>query len=219
MLRLQPTSSLNTEHKGTLQRVRLFQHETFTSIFGPNFATMATRVIIMLAVAGTLVIIAAGLLRPNAPQSTSIQARSSSIQIGAVAPAFTLTTPAGKRISLSDFRGKPVMLNFWYAACPGCLAETPGMQKFYTSRHAGGKDFVILGVNVVDNAQVATQFMQQRGLTYPVVLDQNQHVMAMYNINVTPTSYFIDRHGLIRVIAYGPVDDATLQQDAAQISS
>jgi len=205
------------QHKGTLQRVRLFQHETFTSIFGPNVATMATRVMIMLAVAGTLVIIAAGLLRPNTPQSTP--AWSSSIQVGAVAPAFTLTTPAGKQISLSDFRGKPVMLNFWYATCPGCLAETPGMQKFYTSQHARSKDFVILGVNVVDGAQVATQFMQQRALTYPVVLDQNQHVMALYNINVTPTSYFIDRHGIIRVIVYGPVDDATLQQDVTQISS
>src|SRR2546421_4878269 len=207
------------QHKGTLQRVRLFQHETFTSIFGPNVATMATRVIIMLAVAGTLVIIAAGLLRPNAPQSTSTQARSSSIQVGAVAPAFTLPTPAGKQISLSDFRGKPVMLNFWYATCPGCLAETPGMQKFYTSQHARSKGFVILGVNIVDDAQVAAQFMQQRALTYPVVLDQNQHVMVLYNINVTPTSYFIDRHGIIRVIAYGPVDDATLQQDVTQISS
>ena len=192
--------------------MRLFQNETLTTIFGPNFAMIATRVIIMLAVAGTLVIIAAGLLRPNASQSTSIQ-------VGAVAPAFTLTAPAGEQISLSDFHGKPVMLNFWYATCPGCLAETSGMQKFYTSRHAGSKDFVILGVNVVDDAQVATQFIQQRGLTYPVVLDQNQHVMALYNINVTPTSYFIDRHGIIRFIVYGPVDDTTLQLDVGRISS
>ena len=199
--------------------MRLFQNETLTTIFGPNFAMIATRVIIMLAVAGTLVIIAAGLLRPNASQSTSIQVRSSNIQVGAVAPAFTLPAPAGKQISLSDFRGKPVILNFWYATCPGCLAETPGMQKFYTSRHAGSKDFVIVGVNIADDAQVATQFIQQRGLTYPVVLDQNQHVMALYNINVTPTSYFIDRHGIIRVIVYGPVDDATLQQDVAKITS
>ena len=192
--------------------MRLFQNETLTTIFGPNFAMIATRVIIMLAVAGTLVIIAAGLLRPNASQSTSIQ-------VGSVAPAFTLPAPAGEQISLSDFHGKPVMLNFWYATCPGCLAETSGMQKFYTSRHAGSKDFVIVGVNVADDAQVATQFIQQRGLTYPVVLDQNQHVMALYNINVTPTSYFIDRHGIIRVIVYGPVDDATLQQDVAKITS
>ena len=197
--------------------MNLFQHETFTSIFGPNVATMATRVMIMLAVAGTLVIIAAGLLRPNTPQSTS--ARSSGLQVGSVAPGFTLSTPAGKQISLGNFRGKPVMLNFWYVTCPGCLAETLGMQKFYTSQHARGKNFVILGVNVVDDAQTAAQFVQQHGLTYPVVLDQNQHVMALYNINVTPTSYFIDRQGIIRVIAYGPLDDATLQQDAAQINS
>src|SRR6266566_915638 len=101
------------------------------TIFGTNVATVATRVMIMLAVAGTLAIIAAGLLRPNTPQSTS--ARSSSIQVGAIAPDFTLSTPVGKQISLSNFRGKPVMLNFWYVTCPGCLAETPGMQKFYVS--------------------------------------------------------------------------------------
>jgi len=110
------------------------------------------------------------------------------------------------------------MLNFWYATCPGCLQEMPGMQKFYATQQAAGKHFVILGVNVLDVAQTVAQFVQQHGLTYPIVLDENQKVLALYNVSDTPTSYFIDGKGIIRSIVVGPVDDTTLQRDVAQIS-
>ena len=109
------------------------------------------------------------------------------------------------------------MLNFWYATCPGCLAEIPGMQKYYAAQQAAGKPFVILGVNVSDDAATARQFAQQHGLTYPIVMDDNQRVVTLYNITATPTSYFIDRQGIIRIISEGPVDDTTLKQDVAMI--
>ena len=184
---------------------------------------MNTRIIIVVAVLAALAIIITGLFRPNTPQVTSAGASSSAssssvLQVGSLAPDFTLTTLDGKRVSLRDYRGKPVMLNFWYATCPGCLREIPGMQKFYATQQAAGRDFVILGVNVLDDAQTAAQFVQQHGLTYPVVLDQNQQVLTLYNVNSTPTSYFIDRQGFIRSIVPGPVDDTTLQQDVAVIS-
>src|SRR6266446_6959288 len=115
---------------------------------------MTTRIFIILAIMGTLAIIIAGLLRPNSPQATSTIA----LQAGSTAPNFTLTTPGGKRISLSDYRGKHVMLNFWYATCPGCLTEIPRIQKFYATQHTAGKDAVILGMNILDNAQAVTQF-------------------------------------------------------------
>ena len=175
---------------------------------------VAYRSIITLAIMGTLAIIIAGLLRPNSPQATSTIA----LQAGSTAPNFTLTTPGGKRISLSDYRGKPVMLNFWYATCPGCLTEIPGIQKFYATQHTAGKDAVILGMNILDNAQTVAQFVQQHGLTYPMALDQNQQVMALYHVNSTPASYFIDRQGIIRSIVIGPVEDIALQQHMVQIS-
>ena len=187
---------------------------------------MTTRIIVVLAVIGALAIIIAGLLRPNTPQASSAYGRDSlrlagapaSLQAGSLAPNFTLTTLDGKRVSLSDYHGKPVMLSFWYASCPGCLQEIPGMQRFYAAQQATGKNFVILGVNIADDAQTASQFVQQYGLTYPIVLDQNQQVLTLYNVNSTPTSYFIGRQGIIRSIVIGPVDDTTLQQDVAMMS-
>jgi peroxiredoxin len=160
-----------------------------------------------------LIVAAVGLLHPGSTPAASSSTSTSSgapvgLQVGDAAPNFTLTTPGGK----------PVMLNFWYATCPGCLAEIPGMQRFYAAQQAAGKNFVILGVNSVDDAQTAQQFAQQYGLTYTLVMDTNQQVATLYNLTATPTSYFIDRQGIIRSTVVGPVDDATLQQKVAEMS-
>jgi peroxiredoxin len=197
-----------------------FQRKLQSAFSGPNGAKMTTRIIVVLAVIGALAIIIAGLLRPNTPQATSTTSASApaSLQVGSLAPNFTLTTLDGKRIHLSDYRDKAVMLNFWYTTCPGCLQEIPGMQRFYAAQQATGKNFVILGVNIADDAQTASHFVKQYGLTYPIVLDQNQQVLTLYNVNSTPTSYFIDRQGIIRSIVIGPVDNITLQQNVAMMS-
>src|SRR5712692_1473239 len=199
---------------------RLFQSNTLTAIFGRSVTTLLTRNVFVLAVAGLLAIIVGGLLNPGtASNTTSASHAPVGIQIGDAAPNFTLTTLDGKKVSLSGYRGRPVMLNFWYAECPGCIAETPGMQRFYAAQQAAGTDLVMLGVNSVDDLPTAQQFVQQSGVTYTNVLDDNQRVATLYNLTATPTSYFIDRQGIIRATAVGPVDDATLQQDVAQISS
>ncbi len=203
---------------------RLFQSNTLTSLFGRSVGTLVTRVVFIVAALGALAIITVGLLRPTtAPGTTSSTLQSSSsapvgLQVGDVAPNFTLTTLDGKRVSLSNYRGKPVMLNFWYTTCPGCLEEIPGMQQFYASQRAAGKDLVILGINSVDDAQTARQFVQQEGMTYPITLDNHQQVATLYNLTATPTSYFIDRQGIIRSVYVGPISVATLQQRVAEIS-
>ena len=180
------------------------------------------RIIIFLAVLGTVGIITFGLLRPsqssNAGHSTHTTETSTGTTIGDIAPNFTLNGPDGRKVSLSDYRGRTVMLNFWYATCPGCIQETPAMQQFYVQQQAGGKDFIILGVNSVDDNTTASSFMRLHGLTYPVAMDPNQQVETFYNVNYTPTSYFIDRTGIIRAVIIGPVDKATLQKQVAQIS-
>jgi len=178
--------------------------------------TISTRVIVVLVVVSTLAIIIAGLLRPGAPQGTFVGG-STGLRVGSLAPDFTLSMLNGRRVSLSDYRGKVVMLNFWYATCPGCSQEMADMQRFYVAQQAKGKHFVILGVNILDDEQTTVQFVQQHGLTFPIVLDQKQQVLALYNVNDTPTSYFIDGKGIIRAIVVGPVDDARLRQDVAQI--
>ncbi len=189
---------------------RLFQNDGLTALFGRTVGTLVTRSVIAVAVIGLLTIIGVGLLHPGGA--------STGLGVGDAAPNFSLTTLDGKQVSLSSLRGKPVMLNFWYATCPGCLQEIPGLQRFYAAQQAAGKDFVILSVNVVDDAQTAQQFVQTNGLTYTLALDNNQQVQRLYNLTATPTSYFIDRQGIIRATVVGPVDESTLQQDVAEIS-
>jgi len=216
------TSSFNRRAQQRKMR-QLFQSDLLTAIFGRSVGMLITRSVLIVAAVGLLAIIAVGLLRPaTAPTASSSTSSSSGapvgLQVGDAAPNFTLTALDGKQVSLSDFRGEPVMLNFWYSTCPGCLAEIPGMQRFYASQQAAGKHFVILGVNSVDDAQTAQQFAQQYGLTYMLAMDDNQLVATLYNLTSTPTSYFIDRQGIIRSTVVGPVDDATLQQNVAAIS-
>jgi peroxiredoxin len=198
---------------------RLFQSDVLTALFGRSVGTLVTRSVLAVVVISVLAFIVVGLLRPNAVSTTpSSPGATVGLQVGDAAPNFTLTSLDGKQVSLSDFRGKPVMLNFWYSTCPGCLAEIPGMQRFYAAQQAASKDFVILGVNSVDDAQTARQFAQQYGLTYSLALDNNQQVATLYHLTATPTSYFIDRQGIIRFVQVGPIDEGTLQQKVAEMS-
>ena len=215
-----PTPSQRKPQERKVQR--LFQSDVLTALFGRSVGTLIIRSMLLVGALGLLALIIVGLLRPGSAStiapSTSLTSAPVGLQVGDAAPNFTLTTLDGKKVRLSDFRGKPVMLNFWYASCPGCLQEIPGMQRFYAAELAAGKHFVILGVNSVDDLQTAQQFAQQSGLTYTLVMDQNQQVATLYNLTATPTSYFIDTHGIIRFVQVGPVDEATLQQKVAEIS-
>jgi cytochrome oxidase Cu insertion factor (SCO1/SenC/PrrC family) len=93
------------------------------------------RSVLIVAAIGLLASIVVGLLHPGStPTGSSSKSTSSGapvgLQVGDAAPNFTLSTLDGKQVSLSDFRGKPVMLNFWYTTCPGCLKETAlGLQQ------------------------------------------------------------------------------------------
>ena len=215
-----PTPSQRKPQERKVQR--LFQSDVLTALFGRSVGTLIIRSMLLVGALGLLALIIVGLLRPGSAStiapSTSATSAPVGLQVGDAAPNFTLTTLDGKQVRLSDFRGKPVMLNFWYASCPGCLQEIPGMQRFYAAELAAGKHFVILGVNSVDDLQTAQQFAQQSGLTYTLVMDNNQQVATLYNLNATPTSYFIDRQGIIRFVQVGPIDEATLQQKVAEIS-
>src|SRR5436853_4223733 len=120
------------------------QSKILTTMLGQSVGEMVIRVIFIVASVGTLVVIAIGLLSPGTapvPNSTpTSRSHPIGLQVGNTAPDFTLAAPNGKKVSLSDYRGKPVMLNFWYASCPGCLAEIPDMHKLYAAQQAVGKD-------------------------------------------------------------------------------
>nr|WP_249745386.1 TlpA disulfide reductase family protein [Mesobacillus boroniphilus] len=125
----------------------------------------------------------------------AIEASKSTIGIGAgmVAPNFTLKNLAGEDVSLKDYRGKKVMLNFWATWCPPCKEEMPAMEKFYKEK---SKDVEILAVNL-DPQNKVKAFVKDNEITFPILLDQDGATQQTYSIISIPTTFIIDEQGLI----------------------
>lgn len=123
-------------------------------------------------------------------------ARGSGIPVGDVAPDFELKTITGETYKLSDLRGQAVMLNFWASWCSPCRAEMPTLQKAYEEYEAQG--FVILAINLNESDIAIRGFQEKYGLTFPIVVDKDDRVSRMYDIVPLPTSYFIDREGIVQ---------------------
>ncbi|MFX3623345.1 MAG: peroxiredoxin family protein [Ectobacillus sp.] len=129
------------------------------------------------------------------------------LQIGKEAPDFELQTVDGKQVKLSDFKGKKVIVNFWATWCPPCRKEIPEMQAFYNKYE---KDTVILAVNYTASERTGGRekvqsFIQENGITFPVLLDASSTVSNMYKVITLPTSYFVDKKGIIRHKYIGPM--------------
>jgi peroxiredoxin len=119
------------------------------------------------------------------------------LKIGAKAPDFSLKTLDGKQVELSDYEGKKVMLNFWATWCPPCKKEMPDMEK-YTQQ--AGDDVVVLAVNI-DPENDVQAFVEDNGITFTIPLDSQSAknpVNERYKILSIPTTYFIDKKGIIR---------------------
>ena len=135
--------------------------------------------------------------------------------VGHPAPLFSLPTLAGDAIALADLHGQPVVLNFWASWCGPCRAEMPELQRLHD--RLGPAGVVVLGVNQGEQPETAAGFMQQLGLSFPVVLDQRTGVSQQYLVNSLPTTFFIDRDGVIRNTFIGPMSDAVLAQNLRSI--
>ncbi len=125
------------------------------------------------------------------------------------APDFTLQTLDGDSVSLSDYRGKLVMLNFWASWCPPCNSEMPDLQRYYEQHK--DEDFIILGVNYQDSPDKVQAFVEKYGVTFPILLDSDGRVANLFGVQGLPTSFFVDKAG--NVIGYqpGPVTKEMLE--------
>ena len=129
---------------------------------------------------------------------------------GFVAPDFTLEALDGQTIVLSELRGEVVLINFWATWCPPCREEMPAMQKVYEQYRDQG--FQVLAISLdVQHAQVPA-FVEEKGLTYPVMMDRDGTVSDLYQILSLPTTFFVDRSGVIqKIIIGGPMPHALIE--------
>lgn len=139
-------------------------------------------------------------------------------QAGFVAPDFTLKTPGGEEYTLSELKGNAVLVNLWATWCPPCRAEMPVIEKMY--REYKDQGFVVLAVDMTyqdDPANVAP-FIQKYGLTFPVLLEETGDVGDAYQLRSLPSSYFINRAGVIQeVVIGGPMSEALLRTRIEEI--
>lgn len=106
---------------------------------------------------------------------------------------FTLKDLEGNDVSLSDFEGKIVLLNFWATWCKFCDIEMPDLEKLYTENEG----IVVLGVNVGEDIDLVKDYVDEKNLSFPIVLDETTEIASDYLVSGLPTTYFIDENGMI----------------------
>jgi peroxiredoxin len=122
----------------------------------------------------------------------------------AAAPNFELKDPAGKPLSLKDFRGKVVFLNFWATWCPPCIEEMPAMEKLHQELEKDG--LVMLAVNFQEGPERVKVFFTQHNLTFTPLLDRDGKVTEQYQAWGLPVSVVINKRGQIAARATGSKD-------------
>jgi thiol-disulfide isomerase/thioredoxin len=134
--------------------------------------------------------------------------------VGHLAPDFTLANTTGQAFALSDYvsqssrPGRPVVLNFWATWCAPCRLEMPSLQNIsvkYNGRIA------ILGINQAESAPMITDFAAGMGLTYPLLVDQDNQVNQLYDVVSLPTTLFIDGRGIVREVVIGIMSQAVIE--------
>lgn len=132
---------------------------------------------------------------------------------GILAPDFTVYDAEGNEVHLSDFIGKPVVLNFWATWCGPCKSELPDFNEKYLEH---GENVQFLMVDLTDGRQEtvegASAFVAQQGYTFPVFFDTESEAVMAYGINAIPTTFFINAEGYAVGQVVGMIDAQTLQE-------
>ncbi len=131
---------------------------------------------------------------------------------GFPAPDFTLDTLGGQAATLSTYRGKVVIVNLWASWCGPCRAEMPALQTVYATNRERGLEVLAVNSTFQDGEADAQAFAQNLGLTFPILLDRDGAVSQRYLLRALPSTFFIDRKGVIRSVVFGgPMTEVGVQ--------
>lgn len=130
-----------------------------------------------------------------------------------MAPDFTVYDSDGNEVLLSEYFGKPIVLNFWASWCSPCQMEMPDFHEKYLEI---GEDVQFLMINMTDGSretvEIASEFIEEKGYTFPVFYDTKSDAAMTYGAYSLPTTFFIDADGYVIAQASGAIDGTTLQR-------
>ena len=137
------------------------------------------------------------------------------LAVGNLAPDFSLTNLEGSQVSLSDFRGQVVLLNFWATWCAPCRVEMPSFQTYYENYRS--QEFVVVGIDFNEPEETVRQFAQELGLSFPLLLDPGGEIQDLFNIRGYPSSVFIRPDGTIGILHIGIMVESQLDTYLTQL--
>ena len=136
-------------------------------------------------------------------------------EVGRLAPDFTLIDLEGNSVTLSDFRGKVIFINFWASWCPPCRAEMPEIEAVYQEYKS--KDVVFIGIDLLETENEVRQLVEEGGFSWTFVIDTTDEVGMNYGITVIPTTFFVDKKGIIRAVNIGAMTKRMIESQIAEI--
>ena len=135
---------------------------------------------------------------------------------GHPAPNFELQSLDGEVISLAEFKGKPVLVNFWATWCGPCRAEMPEFQEAAVDN---ADDLVVIGVNntAADTPELVADFVDELGITFLILLDEDGAIAQTYQVRGLPMTVFIDRDGMVNEVFTGPINKAYIESKIPEL--
>jgi peroxiredoxin len=169
--------------------------------------------IIRLLLTGSLFLLIA--MGPNPPTGGSRDTASpgdAEKSVNSKAPDFSLKDAHGRSLSLSSLRGKVVLINFWATWCPPCKAEMPSMNRLYNEIRNRG--FEVVAISTDNSLSTIKDFLARNRIDFPVLFDETKSVTRQYHVFSMPTTFLIDRSGMIAEKFYGEEDwtDAVIRK-------
>jgi cytochrome c biogenesis protein CcmG/thiol:disulfide interchange protein DsbE len=141
---------------------------------------------------------------------------SSGVAIGEAAPAAPLPRlEGGGDGSLTDYRGRWVLVNFWASWCVPCREEAPALERF--QRHHGGGAFTVVGIDSRDLSGDGKNFVRRYGLSYPQLRDGNGEAAHEFGTTGVPENFLIDPRGRVRLLVRGPITSDYLRESVAPL--
>ncbi|MDR3585443.1 MAG: TlpA disulfide reductase family protein [Desulfosporosinus sp.] len=133
-------------------------------------------------------------------------------------PSFSLPSfPDSQPISLADYQGKAVLINFWASWCPSCQSETPDLVKA-SAKYGDKVQFIGVNLSSQDSLSDVTAFLEKYGIKYPIVMDTKGTVAQQFQTMAIPTTFFVNRQGIIVDRYVGAITPQVLEEDLQKIS-